>query len=156
MSQRFCSWSLIVALGGLTLTSTANAASATTLTAEINGLRNRNGQLCFSVFANSQGFPTKGDNAVQNKCLKITNAPMRVTFSSLSPGKYAIAVLHDENNDRQANRNFLGLPTEGFGFSRNPVILTSPPKFSDAAVSVAGQNTTTQIQLNYFNSPDSF
>jgi len=119
-----------------------SAASASTLTAEISGLRNRNGQLCFSVFSNSQGFPTSGDNAVQNKCVKITNAPMRVTFKSLSPGNYAIAVLHDENNDRQANRNFLGLP-------RNPAIGVSAPKFSDTAVSVAGENTTTQIQLRY-------
>ena len=94
-------------------------------------------------------FPTNGDNAVQNKCVKITNAPMRVTFKLLSPGNYAIAVLHDENNDRQANRNFLGLPTEGFGFSRNPAIGVSAPKFADAAVSVAGENTTTQIQLRY-------
>ena len=54
---------------------------------------------------------------------------MRVTFKSLSPGNYAIAVLHDENNDRQANRNFLGLPTEGFGFSRNPAIGVSAPGF---------------------------
>ncbi len=149
MLQHFRLWSLIIALGGLTLTSTMSAASASTLTAEISGLRNRNGQLCFSVFSTSQGFPTKGDNAVQNKCVKITNAPVRVTFSALSLGKYAIAVLHDENNDRQANRNFLGLPTEGFGFSRNPTIVASPPKFADAAVSVSGQNTTAQIQLNY-------
>ena len=149
MLQHFRLWSLTIALGSLTLTSTMSAASASTLTAEISGLRNRNGQLCFSVFSNSQGFPTSGDNAVQNKCVKITNAPMRVTFKSLSPGNYAIAVLHDENNDRQANRNFLGLPTEGFGFSRNPAIGVSAPKFSDTAVSVAGENTTTQIQLRY-------
>lgn len=149
MSKRFFSWNLIIALGGIALTSTASAVSASTLTAEVGGLRNRNGQLCFSIFSNGQGFPTNGDNAVQNKCVKITSAPMKVTFKSLSSGNYAIAVLHDENNDRQANRNFLGLPTEGFGFSRNPMIVASPPKFDDAAVSVAGQNTTTQIQLKY-------
>jgi len=33
----------------------------------------------------------------------------------------------------KANRNFLGI-LEGFGFSRNPVIRTGPPKFNDAAV----------------------
>lgn len=149
MLQRFRLWSLTIAFGGLTLASTANAASASNLTTEISGLRNRKGQLCFSVFSKSQGFPTSGDNAVQNKCVKITNASMRVTFKSLSPGNYAIAVLHDENNDQQANRNFLGLPTEGFGFSRNPAIVAGPPKFADSAVLVAGQNTTTQIRLRY-------
>lgn len=141
--------SSLILVAGLSLTSTASAGVPSTLTAEITGLRNRNGQLCFSVFSKSQGFPTKGNQAVQNKCVKITSAPLKVAFKSLSPGNYAIAVLHDENNDRQANRNFLGVPTEGFGFSRNPAIVAGPPKFVDSAVAVAGQNTTTQIQLRY-------
>lgn len=148
MLKRLCSWSLIIASGSL-IVSTARAEAASTLTAEVGGLRNRNGQLCFSVFSSSQGFPTNGDNAVQTKCVKVTASPIKVAFKQLSPGRYAIAVLHDENNDRQANRNFLGLPTEGFGFSRNPTIVASPPKFSESAVSVAGQNITTQIQLRY-------
>ncbi|MCY7322391.1 MAG: DUF2141 domain-containing protein [Phormidesmis sp. CAN_BIN36] len=138
----------MITLGSL-ITSTARAEAASTLTAEVGGLRNRNGQLCFSVFSSSQGFPTNSDNAVQTKCVKVTSSPMKVAFKQLSPGRYAIAVLHDENNDRQANRNFLGLPTEGFGFSRNPTIVASPPKFAESAVSVTGQTTTTQIQLRY-------
>ena len=149
MQKRFRSLSLIIVLGSLTLASTARAGVVSTLTAEVGGLRNRSGQLCFSVFATSQGFPTNGDSAVQNKCVKITTSPMKVAFKQLSPGRYAIAVLHDENNDQQANRIFLGLPTEGFGFSRNPTIVAGPPKFAESAVSVAGQNTTTQIQLRY-------
>ncbi len=148
MLKRLCLWSLIIASGSL-IVSTARAEAASTLTAEVGGLRNRNGQLCFSVFSSSQGFPTNGDNAVQTKCVKVTDSPMKVAFKQLSPGRYAIAVLHDENNDRQANRNFLGLPTGGFGFSRNPTVVASPPKFAEAAVSVTGQNTTTQIQLRY-------
>ncbi|PSB19338.1 DUF2141 domain-containing protein [Phormidesmis priestleyi ULC007] len=149
MLKRFRSLSLIIVLGSLTLASTADAGLSSTLTAEVGGLRNRNGQLCFSVFSTSQGFPTNGANAVQKKCVKITTSPMKVAFKQLSPGRYAIAVLHDENNDKQANRNFLGLPTEGFGFSRNPTIVAGPPKFTESAVSVAGQNITTQIQLKY-------
>ncbi len=148
MLKRLCSWSLLIASGSL-IVSTARAEAASTLTAEVGGLRNRSGQLCFSVFATSQGFPTNGDRAVQNKCVKVTTRPMKVAFKQLPPGRYAIAVLHDENNDQQANRNFLGVPTEGFGFSRNPTIVAGPPKFAEAAVLVAGQNTTTQIQLRY-------
>ena len=149
MLKRFHPWGLIITLGSLIFASTAHAAAASTLTAEVGGLRNRNGQLCFSVFSTSQGFPTNSSNAVQKKCVKVTANRMKVAFKQLSPGRYAIAVLHDENNDRQANRNFLGLPTEGFGFSRNPTIVAGPPKFAESAVSVAGQNTTTQIQLRY-------
>ena len=57
-------------------------------------------------------------------------------------------MLHDANGDNQMNRNALGVPTEGFGFSRNPSILKGVPTFNDAAVAVQGA-TQTQIQLVY-------
>ncbi|GAA6620321.1 hypothetical protein NUACC26_061370 [Scytonema sp. NUACC26] len=74
--------------------------------------------------------------------------PLTVTFKNLQPGSYAVAVLHDTNSDKKANRNGLGIPLEGFGFSENPVIRTGPPKFNDAVL-VAGSTTNIQIQLNY-------
>lgn len=35
----------------------------------------------------------------------------------LVPGKYAIAVFHDENNNGYVDTNFLGIPKERYGFS---------------------------------------
>ena len=141
---------LFTVLGSLTLALSASANSSSTLTINVDGLRNRKGQVCLSVFAASIGFPSKTTNAVQSQCIKITDAPLRVTLGQLQPGSYAVAVLHDENNDRQPNRNFLGIPKEGFGFSRNPAIRFGPPKFAASAVPVKGSSTNIQIQLKYF------
>lgn len=141
---------LFTVLGSLTLALSASANSSSTLTIDVDGLRNRKGQVCLSVFAASIGFPSKTTNAVQSQCIKITDASLRVTLGQLQPGSYAVAVLHDENNDRQANRNFLGIPKEGFGFSRNPAIHFGPPKFAASAVPVMGSSTNIQIQLKYF------
>lgn len=141
--------SLFTVLGSLTLALSASANSSSTLTIDVDGLRNRKGQVCLSVFAASKGFPTNTKNAVQSQCTKITDAPLKVTLRQLQQGNYAVAILHDENNDGQANRNFLGLPIEGFGFSRNPVVRISPPTFADSAVLVAGSSTNIKIQLNY-------
>ncbi len=127
----------------------ANAIGAGTLTIEVAGLREIKGQVCVSVFNSSQGFPTQGANAVRKQCVKTTDRQVTIQFKGLPAGTYAVAVLHDENNDGQANRNALGIPTEGFGFSQNPRIVAGPPKFSDAAVLVAGRNTEVQIQLQY-------
>ncbi len=68
----------------------------------------------------------------------------------MKAGNYAVAVFHDQNNDRILNNNVFGIPKEGFGFSRNPEIRTGAPKFSEAAFLVAGPNTNIQIQLKYF------
>ena len=70
-------------------------------------------------------------------------------FQNLRPGSYAVVVLHDSNSDNKINRNLFGIPKEGFGFSRNPTIRFSAPKFSESAFVVAGPSTKIQIQLKY-------
>ncbi|MEH2068698.1 MAG: DUF2141 domain-containing protein [Nostoc sp.] len=141
---------LLAVLGNLVWSFTAKADYNGKLTVEIDGLKNKQGQVCASIFANSQGFPNQRDRVLQGQCIKITDTPLLITFENLKAGNYAVAVIHDRNSDRTLNRNILGIPIEGFGFSRNPEITTSAPKFSQAAFLVAGPNTNIQIQLKYF------
>jgi uncharacterized protein (DUF2141 family) len=140
---------LFTVLGSLAFPCSVKASLLSDLTVEIDGLKNLKGQICVSVFASSKGFPTDAANALQNQCLPITNRAMLVTFKNLKPGSYSVAVLHDTKGDRKVHRNFLGIPTDGFGFSRNPTILTGPPKFEDSVFLVAGPSTNIQIQLMY-------
>jgi uncharacterized protein (DUF2141 family) len=136
-------------LGSIALPTSAQVVQNSQLTVEIDELRNQQGQVCLSLFASGKGFPSNGAEAVQNRCVAITAMPLFVTFENLQPGSYAVAILHDANIDNKANRNFIGIPLEGFGFSGNPIIRTGPPKFNDAVVLVAGPSTNIQIQLNY-------
>ncbi|MFM7366028.1 MAG: DUF2141 domain-containing protein [Cuspidothrix sp.] len=117
------------------------------LTVEIDGLKNKEGQICLSIFSRRQGFPDNGKNALESKCVKITEIPQKVIFSNLKTGNYAVAVIHDANGDGTLNTNVLGIPTEAFGFSNNPLILTKAPTFNEAAVLVVGSNTDIQIKL---------
>ncbi|MGC1308278.1 MAG: DUF2141 domain-containing protein [Phormidesmis sp.] len=80
----------------------------------------------------------------------ITAAVLAVTFKDLAPGTYAIAVIHDENEDGELNTGIFSIPTEGFGFSRNPIIGTSAPNFSEAAVVVFGRETSTAVEMIYY------
>jgi uncharacterized protein (DUF2141 family) len=43
-------------------------------------------------------------------------------FSDIKPGKYAIAVIHDENCNGKLDTNMFGIPKEGYGF---PVVQRS-------------------------------
>jgi uncharacterized protein (DUF2141 family) len=150
-SMNYLALGLSIGLATVAVATTASVDAASgTLTIEINGLRNRKGQVCLSVFDSSRGFPTNGDNAVRSQCVNVDDpASVQVTFGGLKGGSYAVAVLHDENADGQANRNRLGIPTEGFGFSRNPGLIAGPPKFGDAAFLAAGSRTEIQIQMRY-------
>ncbi|MBW4560875.1 MAG: DUF2141 domain-containing protein [Mojavia pulchra JT2-VF2] len=140
---------LLAVLGNLAWSSSAKAAFKGNLTIEIDGFKNTQGQVCASIFAQSEGFPNKRDRVLQRQCTKITDKTVKITFENLTAGSYAIAAMHDQNEDLKLNRNTLGMPTEGFGFSRNPEVRTSAPPFSDAAVLLAGPNTSIQIHLKY-------
>jgi uncharacterized protein (DUF2141 family) len=133
----------------VTVAVNVQAQPKSTITVTIDGFKNKKGQVCVSLFASNKGFPSNGDDAIQKRCVSITETPVVMTFDNLQAGSYALAVLHDANSDNTANRNGLGIPTEGFGFSKNPTIFTGPPKFNDVAVVVAGANTNINIKLLY-------
>lgn len=122
----------------------------TQLAVEISGVSKPEGQVCLNLFNSSNGFPSSREEAVQTLCIEMVEGPLVATFEDLNPGSYAISVFHDANGDNEFNRNFVGIPAEGFGFSRNPVALTGPPDFGDAAFLVAGTETRIEIELNYF------
>jgi uncharacterized protein (DUF2141 family) len=140
---------LLAVLGNLVWSFSARASLNGNLTVEITGFKNQQGQVCASIFANSRGFPNQRDRILKRQCNKITETPVKITFENLTAGSYAVAVMHDQDSNLTLNRNGLGMPTEGFGFSRNPEVTTKPPKFGDAAFLVAGPNTKVNIQLKY-------
>ncbi|MDF5739793.1 MULTISPECIES: DUF2141 domain-containing protein [unclassified Nostoc] len=141
---------LLAVLGNLAWSFSAKANFNGKLSIEIDDLKNKQGQVCVSIFASSEGFPSDRDRVLQKQCSKITDIPLSITFENLKAGSYAVAVFHDQNNDYTLNSNIFGIPKEGFGFSSNPEILTRAPKFSEAAFLVAGPDTNIQIQLKYF------
>ncbi|EAW37943.1 DUF2141 domain-containing protein [Lyngbya sp. PCC 8106] len=149
MKKRFSASILILSiLGNLGIVPSVEAIS-NHLIVELDGLKNKTGQVCLSLFSSSQGFPDNKENALQTQCIQLGKDNPKITFENLIPGNYAVAVFHDANSDQTLNLNSLGIPTEGFGFSRNPTILAGPPQFNDTAVVVANVQNNIQIKLQY-------
>lgn len=136
-------------IGNLAFVPSAEGGVNSNLEVTIKGLKNQKGQVCFSLFSSSKGFPNNKKRAIQAKCVKIGNNSTKLNIPYLKAGTYAMAMFHDKNGDGKLNTNGLGIPKEGFGFSRNPRVLTGPPKFGDSAVFVVGSTTNIQINLNY-------
>jgi uncharacterized protein (DUF2141 family) len=122
-----------------------------TLNVEVAGLRDTRGQVCLSLYNSSkpQLFPQEAQQAQESRCVKVAGNPMTVSFKNLKPGTYAIALLHDANSNGKDDRNFMGMPVEGFGFSRNPAVRTKAPAFSEASVPVSGTATNIKINVTY-------
>lgn len=67
-----------------------------------------------------------------------------VTMTNIPPGEYGVMVYQDVNGNDRTDSNFLGIPREPYGFSRNAKPFLSKPGFDDVKFTVtAGENSQT-------------
>ena len=115
---------------------------------QVQNLRNTNGvvRLCLSR------DPTHFPNCDRDPAAVSRSVPARaagsVRFTGLAPGTWALGVIHDEDGNGRLN-TFMGIPREGFGFSRNPAIRFGPPVFTRAAFTVGAVPVRETIRMRY-------
>lgn len=72
-----------------------------------------------------------------------------VTFQGVKPGRYAVVAFHDENSDGRMGRTSIGVPSEGYGFSRDAKGVAGPPTFEQAAINIPAAGALVNIHLIY-------
>lgn len=72
-----------------------------------------------------------------------------VLVRGVPPGVYAVIAYHDAHGTGDVTQNALGIPTEGVGFSRDPMMLLGPPRFADAALAIAGARVRVDVRLKF-------
>tara|TARA_B100000579_G_C22694644_1_gene786801 strand:- start:24 stop:494 length:471 start_codon:yes stop_codon:yes gene_type:complete len=100
-----------------------------TLIIEFTGINNNKGKVLAGLYNESKKFP-KENKALQNLKKAPKNNKCIINAPNLPYGDYAVAAMHDENESGNMDFNFIGLPTEIYGFSNNrrPGLL-GPPRF---------------------------
>jgi uncharacterized protein (DUF2141 family) len=94
-------------------------------------------------------FPDCQDDPAARKLKVRATAAGALRFDWLPSADYAIALIHDENGNGRLD-TFVGMPREGFGFSRNPAIRFGPPRFDAARFTVAGGPATAErVKVKY-------
>lgn len=114
------------------------------LTVKVTRLHNNTGSVLVSLFREGTGFPDDASRALAKQKATITDKGATVLFRDIPPGNYAVAILHDENNNQKMDKNFLGIPKEGYGFSNNASAAFGPPSFRKASF-VHGSLRPTEI-----------
>lgn len=112
--------------------------------------RNAQGKLGCQLFASAEGFPANSERALQAIMAPITTGSARCRFQAVPAGSYAVAVVHDENNNQRLDSNFLGVPTEGYGVSNNKTYAMSEPRWDESRIELApGETRQLTIHLRY-------
>ncbi|WP_157219996.1 DUF2141 domain-containing protein [Flavisphingomonas formosensis] len=114
----------------------------------IEGLRSVSGLVSACLTTMPAGFPDcRNDPKSLRRSVKAQTGAT-IIFEGLAPGTYAVSLIHDENGNGKLDTR-LGIPREGIGFSRNPVVRFSAPKFPDASFTVADKPVSLTVQMKY-------
>lgn len=109
----------------------ASALCQTKLQVTVTNIKNAKGDIIVGIFDSDEKFLKE---PVEGRRAKATGDSITVVFENLKPGKYAVSVLHDANNNKDLDKNKLGIPKEGFGFSNNVLGAMGPPSFERAII----------------------
>ncbi len=121
-----------------------------TLHVEISNVRNAKGNIGCLLFNSFDGYPE-----IRAKAYKETHAPIELNhasceFKNIPQGIYAVIALHDENKNHKMDKNFMGIPQEGYAASNNEHPAFSAPKFKESSFALSNENITTiKIQMRY-------
>jgi uncharacterized protein (DUF2141 family) len=97
----------------------------------VTGFENDIGTCRFAIDNSKSVYETE-DSVWIGKVLTIENMQVVVVIDSLQYGEYAVKVFHDENTNGKLDTNFLGIPTEDYGFSNNASGWFGPPSWEKA------------------------
>ncbi|MFN7732258.1 MAG: DUF2141 domain-containing protein [Pirellula sp.] len=123
----------------------ASASQTMHLKLEITGLKSKQGQCPIAIYI-EEGF-NDPDQAIFKETLNIDGDPIMLSVSltdwmqarglqSLEGLKLAVSAYHDLNSNGKLDKNSFGIPTEPYGFSRDPKRGFGPPSFEQAAVEI--------------------
>lgn len=149
-----------IAAGLMLAALVALPAHAGDLKITVTGVRSDAGALMIGFYDSAEKFRHAIDASARVGLLsdkgRLIGATMRaragsqgIAFLQLPPGRYAVIVFHDENDNGLLDMSLLGIPKEGYGFSRNATGFFSAPSFDAAAVTLDAREQSIAIGLTY-------
>jgi uncharacterized protein (DUF2141 family) len=131
---------------GGTSNSVQEASNGPMLTVEVDGIIDVRGQCLIAIYDHEETFNNPG-RAVWKTTVKVTEKSLQVTVPGLYRSRYAIAVVHDVDEDGALTKNIAGIPTEPYGYSRQARGLMGPPEFEEAAIVWEGKAITERVHV---------
>lgn len=119
----------------------AQQPAGATVTVTVTNIKAEKGNLRAVLVAEKADFPD-GKNAAYRAVASAKPESVTLSVAGVKPGKYAIAVYQDKNDNGTLETNFLGIPQEPYGFSNGGMM----PNFDNSALNVE-KDTTVEVKL---------
>ena len=122
------------------------AASAATLTIQVKNVAAKGGTLRVSLY-DRDGWSKDDDSPVASANVPALAPVTTVVLKDIKPGSYGVKLYQDANNNEKFDQNFLGIPLERYGFSRDAKPFLSQPGFDRAKFDLAEPGAELTIHL---------
>ncbi len=120
-------------------------AKAADVSVAVTGIKSNQGVVRVALFSSDkkEKFPVADAN--MQKSIKADNNGVSVVFSNISPGEYAVSVLHDRNSNNQMD-TFLGIPVEPYGNSGE--YTNFKPSYEESKFTVIDKDIVLTIEVH--------
>ncbi len=114
---------------------------------EVENIRTSGGTVWIGLYDSRENYLVKERAIVEGQHVDHTGKVF-IEVPNLSFGNYALALFHDINNNGELDRNFLGIPSEPYAFSRLPATKWRLPRFDEVRFTFQQSNQvlTTRLQ----------
>ena len=117
------------------------------LTVKVNAIQNNKGLIEFALYKNPAVF-TQAGKTYRLARMDAKAPEVKFQFTNLEATNYAVVVYHDVNSNKICDKNFFGVPTEGYAFSNNVRPNLSVPSFEDCSFKFQ-QDRNVSIKMVY-------
>ena len=126
----------------------ASPADGLKLEVTVKNIKSGRGKLLALLYTTKSGFPVDLEKAASKVTVAAQEGETKLAFEGVKPGECAVSVIHDENDDGKLNTNFIGIPREGVGVSRDAKGSFGPPSYSDSKIKIEA-DTSIELHLKY-------
>lgn len=99
----------------------------------VQNINKLEGNISILIYKSKDGWPNQYQKAIFTKSIPASSKEIIQRVDGLPYGTYAIAILHDINDNKVADKSMFGIPQEPFGFSNYPKITFGVPDFEDVS-----------------------
>lgn len=122
-------------------------ATSGSLLVKITNIAPKGGKIYVGLYTKNYIF-ANFTNTFRKKVINADAKVLSLTFKEIPNGVYAISLFHDENSNGRLDKNFLGIPKEGYAFSNNIRPTFRVAKFNEANFLLKNREKIT-IKMGY-------
>ena len=128
----------------LGLTASGHTVDNNRIVVKIENLKSDKGVLIIALFNSEESYLKKD---YKRLIVDAKNIKESVVFENVPQGIYSASIIHDENENGELDKNWIGIPKESFGFTKKSLGVMGPPSFKETCFEVKDKETSVLIKM---------